>query len=206
LNVVAIFFCLPLIYLSDVRLHGIYYDFFTWIRYGLYCSVVPLAICLVVIRTVRFYLIRNGTYVISEKEGTIKKRIFRLSVTTVIVMALVIWMTLYTWEAIRYQVGEQFENFVKGTTITFDSHEEWERFSDNFNLLNSGYSRARGHSDEMSNTHRYTFYTAEESDQIDLYTTIFNLSTFILVIIELAGGIIIYIKKRARITGPAAAK
>jgi len=45
-----------------------------------------------------------------------------------------------------------------------------------------------------------------ESNLINLYTGIPKLLTFFLVIVELAGGTIIYIKKRARITGPSAAK
>jgi len=203
LNVVAIFFCFPLVYLSDVGLDGIYYDAFNWVPYGLCVSAFPLAICLVVIRMIRTRLINNGTYIEDEKEESSKKRVFRLSISTVIVMALIICVTLYTYARIRDQV--QFKNFVKGTTITFDSQEELVRFSESFNLSDSGYFRASGHSDG-ENEHKYTLYTAEESNLIELYTTIFNLSTFILVIVEIAGGTIIYIKKRARIIGPSAAK
>lgn len=205
LNIVTIFFCLPLIYFSDVGLDGIYFDPYTWIKYGLYCSVVPLAICLVVIRAIRSHLIRNGTYFISEKEGIIKKRFFRLSIITVIVTALLIWMTLYTYEAIRYEVGEAFRNNVGGTTIHFNSAKEMDQFSENYDYFNSGYVQAHGESNGKDK-HSYTLYTAEEINQIDLYTNLFNVSIFSLVIIEIAGGTIIYIKKRARITGPAAAK
>lgn len=200
LNIVLFAFCLPLFFVYNDRKAP--YD--SWLLIGLTIAVFTFAVCLAAMRFIRSLLISNGIYTPSEQELEADRKVTRLKFVTLIALALVMFGTIAVTTMIRDAIDFEEIFLTKHTFADLDEYKEFRaQYSENY-FRDNEYG-------VMYNTHpttRVEVFLADDSqiDQMRFYQGLAMFLTFILVLVELAVGTIIYVKKRARIMGPTTAK
>jgi hypothetical protein len=155
-------------------------------------------------RFIRSLLISKGIYTPSEKELEADRKVTRLKFVTLIALALVMFGTIVVTTMIRDAIDFEEIFLTKHTFADLDEYKEFRaQYSENY-FRDNEYG-------VMYNTHpttRVEVFLADDSqiDQMRFYQGLAMFLTFILVLVELAVGTIIYVKKRARIMGPTTAK